>query len=560
MPETTSTTVSTTPRPLVANLGRARLGSGLFAMALLLSIGVSAFDVYALAIHTPQNSDAVQSFLEAPSVLDGDVLLSGWHLTNDNFIFTDLPFFVAARWLFGAWPGSLAVVPAFIYVLIIGASLAASLSSLRLSRRNVIALTTIILLIGLPAAGAYLPMLLADHHAASILFSLVAFLLLAALARTEHIRERPLAVLALVVMTYAAAASDLFTLFFAFVPALIVLVTDFLLLPRRSAAGLTAIVAVSCILGGLTPLAIAHLGGFTTEPTLKFAVVTPEQLGRTIPGFFFGLLDSAGADIFGKDFGKTGLIAGTVANAARLMGWILGSVAVFRNLLLVRHRDNISLLDWLLILSIATLAATCVLSRMFDIALSGDNDPFAGDAAKRYLSPIVMFGAILAARAIPGMVASLPTKELRVFVSGALIMLTGGLAIGHSARMARLMASPPWTAANPFVTVASWLESRQLNSGVGEYWESSIITALTKGKVTVRAILAPPEGRLAPYLWLASEQWYLGTGTPMFVIWRDGETPRQNVNAKTVAATYGAPKRIARVGEFEIAILHEPQR
>jgi hypothetical protein len=288
--------------------------------------------------------------------------------------------------------------------------------------------------------------------------------------------------------------------------------------------------------------------------------VTPEQLGRTIPGFFFGLLDSAGADIFGKDFGKTGLIAGTVANAARLMGWILGSVAVFRNLLLVRHRDNISLLDWLLILSIATLAATCVLSRMFDIALSGDNDPFAGDAAKRYLSPIVMFGAILAARAIPGMVASLPTKELRVFVSGALIMLTGGLAIGHSARMARLMASPPWTAANPFVTVASWLESRQLNSGVGEYWESSIITALTKGKVTVRAILAPPEGRLAPYLWLASEQWYLGTGTPMFVIWRDGETPRQNVNAKTVAATYGAPKRIARVGEFEIAILHEPQR
>ncbi len=124
--------MTTTPRLLVANLGRARLGSGLFAMALLLSIGVSVFDVYALAIHTPQNSDAVQSFLGAQSVLNGNVLLSGWHLTNDNFIFTDLPFFVAARWLFGAWPGSLAVVPAFIYVLILGASLAASLSALRL--------------------------------------------------------------------------------------------------------------------------------------------------------------------------------------------------------------------------------------------------------------------------------------------------------------------------------------------------------------------------------------------------------------------------------------------
>jgi hypothetical protein len=560
MPETTSTTVSTTPRSLVANLGRAHLGSGLFAMALLLSIGVCAFDVYALAIHTPQNSDAVQSFLGAQSVLNGNVLLSGWHLTNDNFIFTDLPFFVAAQWLFGAWPGSLAVVPAFIYVLTLGASLAASLSSLRLSRRNVIALATIILLIGLPAAGAYLPMLLADTHAASILFSLVAFLLLAALAKAEHIRDRPLAALALAVMTYAAAASDLFTVFFAFVPALVVLVTDFLLLPRRSTAGLTAIVAASCILGGFTPLAIAHLGGFTTEPTLIFAVVTPEQLGRTIPGFFFGLLDSAGADIFGKDFGKAGHIAGTVANAARLAGWILGSVAVFHNLRIRRYRDNSNLLDRLLMLSIATLVPLCVLSRMFNLALGG-NDPFAGAAAGRYLSPILVFGAILAARAIPDKVASLSTNGLRVVVSGALIMLTGGLAIGHSARMAGLMASPPWTAANPFVTVASWLESQNLTSGVGEYWSSSIITALTNGKVTVRAVLPPwKEGRLEPYLWLAEEQWYRGPGTPMFVIWRDGDPPGQNVNAKTVAATYGAPKRIARVGEFEIAILHEPQR
>ena len=459
MTETISGTPGSTPRQLAANPSRAYLNSGLFALVLLLSIGVSAFDIYALAIHTPQNSDTVQSFLGAQSVLNGNVLLSGWHLTNDNFIFTDLPFFVAARWRFGAWPGSLAVVPAFIYILILGASLAASLSSLRLSRRNVIALATIILLIGLPAAGAYLPMLLADTHAASILFSLIAFLLLAAMAKEEHIHDRPLVALALVVITYAAAASDLFTVFFAFVPALVVLVTDFLLLPRRSTAGLTAIVAASCVLGGFTPLAIAHLGGFTTEPTLIFAVVTREQLGRTIAGFFFGLLDSAGADIFGKDFGKAGHIAGTVANAARLAGWILGSVAVFHNLRIRRYRDHSNLLDQLLILSIATLVPLCVLTRMFDLALGGV-DPFAGAAARRYLSPILVFGAILAARAIPNIVASLSTKGLRVVVSGALIMLTCGLAIGHSARMGRLMASPPWTAANPFVAVVSWLERK----------------------------------------------------------------------------------------------------
>ena len=41
----------------------------------------------------------------------------------------------------------------------------------------------------------------------------------------------------------------------------------------------------------------------------------------------------------------------------------------------------------------------------------------------------------------------------------------------------------------------------------------------------------------------------------MFVIWRDGDPLRLNVNAETVVATYGTPKRIARVDGFEIAIL-----
>ena len=560
MAGTTSERLSTPPRPPVANPGRARLASSLFALALLVSIGVSAFDIYVLANHTPQNSDAVQSFLEARSVLNGNVLLSGWHLARDNFIFTDLPFFVVTRWLFGSWPGSLAATPALIYVLILGAALAASLNSLRPSPRNVIALATVILLMGLPAAGPYLPMLLADTHAASILFSLVAFLLLAALARAERIRERSLTAVVLAVTTYAAAASDLFTVFFAFVPALFVLVIDFSLLPRRRTAGLIAIVAASCVLGGFTPLALLHLGGFVTESTLIFAVVTEKQFGETIAGFFFGLLKNAGADIFGRDFGKTGLIAGTVAHAARLTGWVLGSIAASRTLLNPRRRTDISLLDRLLIVSIASLTTFCILSRTFELALSGKVDPFAGDSAMRYLSPILVFGTVLAARAIPTIVANLPAKGLRILVAGALVTLAGGLAIGHSNRMTRLMASPPWTVANPFLAAASWLESRHLTSGVGEYWTSSIITALSKGRVTVRAVQAPPQGRrLVPYLWLASALWYHATATPMFVIWRNSD-PSANVNLETVTATYGPPRRLVRLDGFEIAVLREPER
>jgi hypothetical protein len=560
MTGTISEAMRVPPRSRAANPGRARRGSALFILLLLVSLGVAAFDVYAVAIHAPQNSDAVQSFLEARWVLGGNVLLSGWHLTRDNFVFTDLPFFVAARWVFGPWPGSLAVVPALIYVLILGTALAAALDSLRLSGRNVIALAMIILLLGLPAAGPYLPMLVADTHAAGILLSLLAFLLLAALERAEHIRERPWTALALAATTYAAVAGDFFPMFYAVLPALLVLGIDHLLRPRRITAGMIAILVVASVLGGFTPVAIAHLGGFATEQTLMFRVVTQQHLGRAIAGFFFGLLKLAGADIFGKDFGKAGLIAGTVANTARLAGWCLGGVAVSRMILGRRRRAGIAFFDRLLLLSIAALTPFCILSHMFDLALSGTVDPFAGDAALRYLSPIVVFGAVLAARAGAGMVASLPTRQFRIVVAGALVTLTLGLAAGHSARMARLMAVPPWTADNPFVKVATVLEQRHLTYGTGEYWVASIVTALTQGKVAVRAVQALPGGRrLQPYLWLATERWYDPARKPMFVIWRDGD-PWHNVNASTVTATYGAPARIIRVDDFEIAILHRPPK
>jgi hypothetical protein len=204
---------------------------------------------------------------------------------------------------------------------------------------------------------------------------------------------------------------------------------------------------------------------------------------------------------------------------------------------------------------LAVVVSACVFSRQFDDQ---------GEAGVRYLAPVVVFAAILSARAMPQMIAALPTRRLRLAATVCFVTLAGGLLIGHTKMMlASLGTSPPWTARNGFLAVGRWLAAHHLTCGVGDYWSSSIITALTRGNVTVRAVWSAPEGHLVPVRWIDDDNWYRGTNTPSFAIWQERREsiPMQHVDAQAVAATYGTPLRLEHIADFTIAVLplHSPQ-
>jgi hypothetical protein len=211
-------------RAFAGEAGLAGWGSWAFSALLLLSLLVCAFNLYAVARQTPQNSDSVQGFLEAQSILHGNLLLSGWRLSSDNYLFTDTPFFVAYQILFGHRMEALAAIPWIIYVLvlILIACVAGSIRSLKLSRRNIVALATIVLLVGVPVLrtpspdplAPSAPLFLADFHAATILFSLVSLILLAVLARARNMLDRPLLATAVALSCVMAVASDPFAVMF----------------------------------------------------------------------------------------------------------------------------------------------------------------------------------------------------------------------------------------------------------------------------------------------------------------------------------------------------------
>ena len=540
------------------------LGSAVFSLALVLCLVGCAFDIYAVARQNWQNSDSVQGFMEAQSILHGNILLNGWHLTRDNYVFTDAPFFIAYETLFGARPEALAVVPSVIYVLIVVACLAASLSSVKPSRHNVVALATVVLLVGLPSLrtpstdplAPAAPLLLADFHAASILFSLVAFILLAVLARAANIRDRPLIASLLGLICFIAVASDPFTVAFAFGPAVLVLLGDVALSGgNRKEIGLAAIVAVPSVLGIIIPELVPQLGGFETEHIISLGFVAPENLGTNIEALFFGLFYSADADIFGKD----PLNAETIAHLARLSGWLLGAVCVVWNFPQLQRHWKRFLLDRLLLASILALILACLLSQQFSLDLT--RDVFQGGRGRIYISPAIILGAVLVARAIPHTGAWPPLRRLRIAAQGALVAIAAGLLIAQSATMLRLASSPAWVAANPYLEVGRWLEARGLTQGVGGYFDFTIIRALTRGKVNVNALIVSEDGRLEPFVFDTDAHFYHGTAAPMFAIWRTGDDPFDwyHVNAETVAATYGSPARIEQApGGFTVEILHEP--
>ena len=261
-------------RTFAREAGLARWGAWVFSALLLLSLLVCAFHVYAVSRQSPQNSDSVQGFMEAQSILHGNLLLSGWYLSSDNYLFTDTPFFVAYQILFGHRMDALSTVPSIIYVLTLVACLAASIRSFKLSRHNVLAMSHNCAAHRRPSfaravagpACAFRAAVPPDFHAATILHSSVSLILLAKLAQASNILDRPLLTLGVGLSCIIAVGSDPFAVIFAFGPALLVSLIDVTLSGgERKYIGLTALILFSLAVGLAVPTLISRLGGFDTS-------------------------------------------------------------------------------------------------------------------------------------------------------------------------------------------------------------------------------------------------------------------------------------------------------
>src|SRR5262249_41030139 len=132
----------------------------------------------------------------------------------------------------------------------------------------------------------------------------------------------------------------------------------------------------------------------------------------------------------------------------------------------------------------------------------------------REIAPVLPFAAVLAGRMLGERLLRAPLAgpltTIRVrgkryavrVVSASLVVLMGwyGFGLWHQ-------ADAP-AAPEPYTHLVSYLEGKGLTYGIGGYWESSVVTVESGGKVTIRAVTP---ACLQPYQWESKSDWYDAT-------------------------------------------------
>jgi hypothetical protein len=495
----------------------------------------------------PENSDESNDLLMAWDMLHGNVLLHGWYLSDVSFITTELPQYLMLERLFGLHTDTAHIAAAMTYTLVV--VLAVLLARGRAgpgqaSARE--AAPRMLLTAGLMFApqlgvGVFV-LLLSLGHIGTAVPLLLTWLVI------DRLRPRwPVPVIVGLLLIWVLVADPL-VLVVGIIPLVAVcamrVARELSLAQRRGGPGWVRAslrahwyelsLAVAAILAAGLASVVSRLlrasGGFLLHPVpYQLAPVHTWPKHAWVTGE--GLLALFGA----KPQGPAAALAFALLHLAgvAIVAWAMVRVA--------RHfyswPDMIS--QMLLVVMVINVVAY-VPSTLAD----------ATDLNAREFAVVLPFGAVLAGRTLaPGLVAGLRGASLRRRRAAAL--LAGALLAGYGASLGYAAAQPSVPPANE--QLAAFLAAHHLTSGIGGYWESSVVTVGSDGAVTIRAVLP---GTLRPDLWEAKGSWYdSGPNHATFLVTDSAPGFFNHWQPSPAAlAALGRPARTYHVGPYSVYV------
>ncbi len=499
---------------------------------------------FVLARQLLPNSDSVQSYNEMIAIRAGDPLLHHWALATDNFLLTDLLPMMVGSLLLGPAPRLVFLVPFVVFAAMLLASLLLVRTVLGTRDDRWVAFGGVLLLLGVPYGLVYNFFFWSDFHVATVTTCLYAVLAVAPALSGR--RLGPWRLLPFTALVFAAAFSD-------------PLADGLLVGPICLLAGLRAWLArvfrpddwliASCAGAGAAAAAlVAHeLAGtglvFVTLPSVTLALVpTATDAIRDGRALFaaWQVLFTARAVLI-----ATLPLHTPIAFARLLTALAVGVLAVL--VLWRMPRSPRAGVVQLLVLGGLSVAILAAMSPTFAAAVTAGPD--APGAAVRFAVPSYVFFCLAAAMECVGSI-----QRDRLVAIG----LCFGVLHAAGATVATLRAarSPPGICSGPDAGLAAWLTDHHLTYGIGDYWDTQLVDAMTGGKV-----LADPavnvEGRLRLSVWLTDTSRFRPDHPPQFAIIRPYGLFR--VDLAAVIATYGKPVSITEVAhQFFVARLRAP--
>ncbi|MGH6981472.1 MAG: hypothetical protein ACREFC_09725, partial [Stellaceae bacterium] len=354
----------------------------------------AAAPVYLQAAHAPPNSDSVVHFLQLKSMWRGNIFLSGWRLPEDNFYFTDLPFYLGIAAIAGPTSALVYMVPTVVYLAVLATALLLIVSNVERPGEAWIAVPAGFFFLAMPAAAW--PVLDSGCHTACMLFGLAQIALVAPILRGRTPTPRRLA--AFILLLTAMTASDPFGLFAVAIPIGIFFVAGILFDAgrRRIFLRLLAVTVGAAAAGSLIPNAIEFAGGFQTTWPIHVGPVPWQLLGANLLGVVRALAKLGGIRALG--WNEPWRVEDGVRSIAAL-AVIVSCVAAMTRVTRFTTRPSL-----MLILCAVFLLAASTVSRQFHNTLG---------SAERYLVPVFVFAGVAAAMELPRLLGSMRSGSIR---------------------------------------------------------------------------------------------------------------------------------------------------
>ena len=487
------------------------------------------------------NSDSVQSYNEMLAVRSGDVLLRHWVLATDNFLLTDLPPMMIASLVLGPADRLIFVVPFLTFAMMLTASFLIIRGVVEDRPSRLAACCGMLLLIGVPYSLYYNFFFWSDFHVATITACLYAILAVTpALSGFPFNRWR---LLPFILLVFVAAFSD-------------PMADGLLLLPILFLAGLRGWLGRSFRVDDWLIVLSAIAGLVASLVVLKVLAATGWSFS-ILPSVSLGFVPDADAVV--QDFrallgGEQVLFAARASLMSNLP--LHDPIAVSRQATAVlvavlcvsvvwrMPRTPRSGVAQLLVIGAACVAILASVSSTFHAAV-GTGPDFPG-AAVRFAVPSFVFASIAAALELGDLVAH-PGRRRRRWLLATGISLAALYAVGGVAAVFRAVASAPGIEKCTDARLARWLRDNHYRYGVGDYWDTQLVDALTDG-----AVLADPvvniDGHLMLSGWLTDVGRFRPENPPQFAIIRPHGLFR--IDLASVTATYGLPLSITKVADF----------
>jgi hypothetical protein len=263
-------------------------------------------------------------------------------------------------------------------------------------------------------------------------------------------------------------------------------------------------------------------GGFTLAP-VSTTIVGGSQLLRNASLTGQGLLE-----LFGALFGR-GQPVNMAFSVLHLAGAGLAAVALVIALRRLGRRDEL-------------MVPALALAIVGNVALYLPGWYVQDLLSTREISAVLPLGAALAGRVLAARLSA-------AGLAPALAVLATGYLLGLGTAVTRPAVPAQAT------QLASWLSARHLTYGLSGYWQATVVTLETGGRVSVRPVVAAGTG-LARDDWEVQPGWYDPARHQADFIVLSGTWPGKTAPGwmGNVRAAFGQPARVSYVGPYTVLV------